>query len=397
MAIAPVSRHTLGALLIASQMALTLAILCNAVFIIHERVAITQRPSGMNEQNLFVMHNEWLRTTDDARARLETDLALVRKLPGVIDACASNTYPMNNSTSSSDVKLTSDQLHPAATAAVFEGDEHALTTLGLKLIAGRNFMSTELARQTATQDAVISAVIVSHALADKLFPRSPAVGRQIYIDGSGAVTIVGVVEALRVRWTNSTFNEDSMLWPVKLLTRNAEYMVRVQPGKLASVMAAAPAALYALDRARVLTSVRSMTDARREAYRDDRAYTGMLTTICVVMLAVTACGIVGLTSYWVNQRRRQIGIRRALGATRSAILKRFQGENLLIALAGTLVGAAASLGLNLWTVHKFEAARLPGVYVLIGMAALIALGQLAALWPAWRAAWVPPSLAARSL
>ena len=77
-----------------------------------------------------------------------------------------------------------------------------------------------------------------------------------------------------------------------------------------------------------------MTALRKEIYKDDKGLVVILGVVCAALLAVTAFGIVGLTSYWVAQRRRQIGIRRALGATRNAIIQYFQTENLLIAGAG---------------------------------------------------------------
>jgi putative ABC transport system permease protein len=163
------------------------------------------------------------------------------------------------------------------------------------------------------------------------------------------------------------------------------------------VIAAVPPVLYGVDRARILNNPEAMTQVRRDVFSVDRAFAAMLLVVSGVMLAVTACGIVGLTSYWVEQRRRQIGIRRALGATRTRVVQHFQGENLLVVLAGTLTGAALGIGLNIVVAQAFESARMPVWYVIIGVGVLLALGQLAALFPALRAAGVSPALAARSL
>jgi putative ABC transport system permease protein len=110
---------------------------------------------------------------------------------------------------------------------------------------------------------------------------------------------------------------------------------------------------------------------------------------------VTAFGIVGLTSYRVAQRRQQIGIRRALGATRSAILRHFQAENLLIAAAGALCGIVFAVVLNLWMVRSFEMVRLDCSRTIVGAVVMLLLGQIAVLWPALRAASIPPALATR--
>jgi putative ABC transport system permease protein len=113
-------------------------------------------------------------------------------------------------------------------------------------------------------------------------------------------------------------------------------------------------------------------------------------------VAVTAFGVVGLTSYWVAQRRRQIGIRRALGATRYAIVRYFQIENLMIAGAGAGLGVALALSLNLWMVTTFEMERLHAGYAIIGALFVMLLGQAAVLWPAVKAALAPPALATRA-
>jgi putative ABC transport system permease protein len=117
----------------------------------------------------------------------------------------------------------------------------------------------------------------------------------------------------------------------------------------------------------------------------------------VLLLVVTAVGIVGLTSFWVAQRRRQIGIRRAIGATRGDILRYFQAENFLIATFGIALGMLLTYGLNLLLMLHYELGHLPGYYFPIGALALWLLGQFAVLGPALRAAAVPPVVATRSV
>jgi len=190
--------------------------------------------------------------------------------------------------------------------------------------------------------------------------------------------------------------EDSIILPYRYVGDAYWYVVRVKPGAMDAAMRAAPGVLAGISRARIIEKVRSMPQARREIYRADRTLVQMLTVVCAVLLAVTAFGIVGLTSYWVSQRRRQIGIRRTLGATRMAILQYFQTENLVITIAGVLVGLALALGGNLWMVESFSTDRLPLLYLAGGVLTMLVLGQLAVLWPALRAASVPPAVATRT-
>lgn len=161
---------------------------------------------------------------------------------------------------------------------------------------------------------------------------------------------------------------------------------------------AAPA-LYKVNPMRVLDddSVRSFADIRAHAYRADVGMAILMGVICLILLAVTAAGIVGLTSFWVGQRHKQIGVRRALGARKVDILHYFQTENLLIAGGGAVVGVVLALGLNLLLMRYFAMAHLPIAYVLAGVAAVLALGQGAVFVPARRASNVPPVVATRSV
>jgi len=119
--------------------------------------------------------------------------------------------------------------------------------------------------------------------------------------------------------------------------------------------------------------------------------------ISAVLLAITAAGIVGLTSFWVGQRRKQIGVRRALGATRHDILGYFLTENLMIGLGGVIVGTVLAIGINLWMETRFEMDRMSMAYVGVGVIVLLLLGQAAVLAPALRASRVSPVEATRSV
>jgi putative ABC transport system permease protein len=205
---------------------------------------------------------------------------------------------------------------------------------------------------------------------------------------------------LQVPWVESdswatNFEGNSVLEPYHFVTGYYHYMIRTQPGQLASVLQSAEKQLYKLSRQRVIEKSVSMQEARTKAYKDDRGLAIILIAVCAALLAVTAFGIVGLTSYWVAQRRRQIGIRRALGATRNAIIRYFQTENFVIAISGAVAGVGLALSANLWMVSSFSMERLNVGYAFIGAVVVLLLGQAAVLWPAIRAASIPPALATR--
>jgi putative ABC transport system permease protein len=404
--LAATRRNKFGAILICIQMAVTIAVLCNAVFVIQQRIAWTQAPTGLDEQNIFTIKNKWIGHPDQAPlTRTKADLVALRGLAGVEDAYASNSFPLMGYGQTGYVNIEPDQRNPTANASMYFTDEHALHTLGLKLTAGRNFSAsevTDLTFTTADLSGPPIGILITQSLAKALFPHESAVGKAIYYGMPRPLTIIGIVERLQGQFARaggwgSDFRENTMIAPGRLPIPEIHYVVRTRPGQMAGVMREAQRTLLNADPLRILTDVRSFRTTRLEAYRDDRAFVLILVVVCVIMLAVTALGIVGLTSYWVTQRQRQIGIRRALGGTRLAILRYFLTENLLIAMVATVFGCALTLGFNLWAVSTFEMARLPYFYPAVGGGAILLLGQAAAFWPARRASVVSPALAARSV
>jgi putative ABC transport system permease protein len=136
---------------------------------------------------------------------------------------------------------------------------------------------------------------------------------------------------------------------------------------------------------------------RDDYYRQDRSMMWLLVAVCIALLVVTALGIVGLASFWVQQRTKQIGVRRALGATRGQILRYFQTENFLLATLGIVIGMMLAYGINQLLMGRYELPRLPALYLPIGAVVLWLLGQLAVFGPARRAAAVPPAVATRTV
>ena len=190
----------------------------------------------------------------------------------------------------------------------------------------------------------------------------------------------------------------TMVVPIRMgANKDQSYLIRTRPEDRASVMAAALAALKKVDPQRVVTTKRSFDEVRRKFFQDDRAMAGMLVGVIAALLIVTALGIVGLASFWVAQRRRTIGVRRALGATRANILHYFQTENFLLATIGIALGMVLAYGINLFMMLHYELPRLPAVYFPVGAISLWLIGQLAVLGPAMRAAAVPPVVATRSV
>ena len=392
-------RNKVGATLIALQIALTLAVLCNALFIVEQQTAMSRAPTGIaDESNTFLISNQWIGATADLAARAQTDLATLRALPQVADVTLSPWQPLGGRGMGMSVTLYPGQGRGALTT-VFPVDDHALNALGLRLIAGRNFRPEEVLIAHGFKDNYTSwgSMIVTRELARRLDSGRDVLGRTASL-GKMTATIIGVVDQLAPGQSaaNSATAENSILVPLLWADSNIFYLVRAKPGQVAAAMAAARDGLYKISRQRTIVSMQTFADARLEFYRGARGIALIMSGICAILLGVTAFGIIGLTSYWVSQRRRQIGIRRALGATALSILRYFQMENLLIAGAGSVLGVVLGLAANLWMLQRIAFARLPPAYLIAGTIVVLILGQIAVLWPALRAAAVPPAIAARS-
>ena len=398
--ISALMRSKVAMILIGLQVALTLAIVCNSLFIINQRFEHMQRPSGMNEADTFWFGSTGFGQGYDARATQLADLQLLRQLPGVVDAAPSWSVPMSGGGWSTGMNLQPKQKTSTADTALYIVDDHAVDTFGTHLVAGRNFKPEEVINATFGDSLHPPAVIVTKALADKVFPDGDALGKQVYLDEDPPTsTIVGIVDRLQQPWTTSKSIEYTTLVPAHMPFGNfTRYLVRTEPGRRDEVMKLVEQKLGESNRSRIIGKMRTIEQTRKEAYSNDRAMMIILGTVIFLLLTITALGIVGMASFWVAQRTKQIGTRRALGATRFDILRYFLTENFLITTAGLIVGGLLTYAFSLWLLaHVADAKLLPWYYVPVGFVCLWLLGQLAVLGPATRASRVPPAVATRSV
>ena len=241
-------RHKTAAALIVLQVALTCAIVCNALFLIQQRVERMGMESGLAEDELVLIQPVSLRGAVDGADRdatpdIERSLALLRSIPGVTSVAAVPQMPFGNSSNNTSVSNKPDQIQPTLNAALYMDGEDMLEAFGLRLVSGRNFSSDEYVHvdDLLQQRDAISGVIVNRAMADRLFPGEEALGRLTYGWGDDAIPIIGIVEEL-MRPNNFELGQYSMIYPIRNYHQGLNYMLRTTPERRLEVLDAAEAA-----------------------------------------------------------------------------------------------------------------------------------------------------------
>lgn len=402
--LAALKKHKIPAILIVLEIALACAVLCNAVFMIGQRIGEMNLPNAIDEQGISdirVLGTDPKLATDD----VPRNIAALRQIPGVTGAAVINTMPLTNNGWNGNVATQPQDVmerdNPNVAMYLFtSGGEQAL---GLRLLRGRFFTAEEFADSKLGDNYIPTThvTLVTQSLAERLWPGENALGKQVWVGKDYHFTVVGVIaDVLRPNQNGeglAAFHR-SMFLPISPGPGGYlnDYIVRSAPGERARVLDAAKQKLAALSPNAVIRAI-SFSDIRDKYFADTRSMMWMLVLVCVVMLAVTAFGIVGLTSFWVGQRRQQIGVRRAVGATREHIMRYFQTENFLLSSAGVAAGMILAFGINLYLMQHYQMDRMPWYYLPVSAIALWLLGQLAVLGPALRAARVPPVVAMRSV
>lgn len=396
-----VLRNSTGPLLVALQIAIALAVVVNAVFIVEQRIEKMNRPTGVDDRNLFQIYTSGFTARYKPLPALGEDLAYLRSLPGVIDATPAATVPMGNSNDSTGLYKMPSAIGPARPISIYAVDEHGLKTLGAHLIAGRNFRPDEILPPQESRNATehVTELIVTQSVARSLFPHESALGQVVYAAPGEPATIIGIMnDVIATAWASTHYGTyDVMLVPQPSVLYGNGYLVRTAPGQRDRLMRLAEQHLAASNPDRVVRWVRSLEDLRQRLYRRDLNMTIFLSIVTLLLIGVAFFGVFALATFNVSMRTKQIGTRRAVGARRGDIIQYFMVENGAITAAGVLVGCILALYGGYWLSAHYELARLDLYYLVSGVLVVWTIAQLAALHPARQAAAVPPSVATRTV
>lgn len=395
--ISALMRHKTSSVLVIIQIGVTLAIVVNATFIIKQRIDKTNRPTGMDVDNIIVAEVRGIEDDYDAVASILRDLHAIRSMAGIRSATTTNSVPLGGSGGRTGLRTVPDQAAVPVPTGSFTMTETALETLGTSLVAGRNFYPEEIVHYVPGKTGTPAVILVTKALADKLYPDGDALGKPAYWGSMESSTIIGIIGHMQSAWVDWDDTDQLYIRPGMAAYTTHRYLIRTQPGEVDRLLPLVEEKLVELDSNRVIKYVRSHRDIVDRSYQVDTLMVRTLVTVIVILVGLTSLVILGLVSYHVVQRTRQIGTRRALGATRADILRYFLTENWIITTAGALLGSVLTVAISYAMETSFELPRLDMNYLLVSILLLWCISQFAAWFPARRAATVSPAIATRSV
>ncbi|MEM9172521.1 MAG: FtsX-like permease family protein [Pseudomonadota bacterium] len=392
-------RNRTGSVLVAIQIALTLAIVVNSMFLAVERTQFIGRDSGIDENNIFVLVSVGFGTSYDHDATINEDLQTLRGLPGVIGATAGSHIPMSGSGSGTGFRASMAEDAPGASANYYVFDEGAVDALGVSILEGRAFTPEEIIASTDPQSLRMPAVsMITKALADELYPDLPsALGQRLFNNVGESSEIIGIIEHQFGAWVHWQ-NFDQVAWfPNRPDGPRTYYIVRTQPGERDRLMTESETLLADANRTRIMRNSQTLERIIARSYEGDRAMATILSLAITLLLIITGLGIVGLASFTVRQRTRQIGTRRAIGARKRDIIRYFLTENWLMTTIGLVIGSILTIAINYQLSALFDTSRLDYRYLAAGVVALWLLGLAAVAGPARRASLISPAIATRNV
>ncbi|WP_444938388.1 ABC transporter permease [Microbulbifer sp. JMSA002] len=390
-------RNKISALLIALQLGLTLAIISNTAVIIHDRIEKISRPTGIDVDNIITVGLMAIPQDYDFKETVRADMDLLRTVPGIIDASYTQHIPISQSGSSSKYFNKPNQEIGGERSNYYFVDTHFINTMDLKLVAGRNFTENEVSMDNSDESDKSAVVIITQQMANSLYPDQNPIGKPVFPGASSEpMEIIGVVERHLGAWVDWSKAGNVIFIPEIKNRRNTKYLVRTESGKRDETLKILAEKLYEQDPQRVIT-VKTLSEHVDRSYAIDNLMVKVLSVVAAMLSFIVALGIVGLTIFWINQRAKQIGVRRALGATRTNISRYFLIENSLIAATGIALGSAAALIANQYMVRDYSQPVLTLLPLTICALLVLVVSLAAALAPALRAANISPATATRSV
>jgi putative ABC transport system permease protein len=381
------------------EVALALVLVIAAGLLVRSFVAMNKVDLGFDPRGILALRVELPRARYSQDAQITAffnDLtSRLRALPGVesIGLGSSIMRAQQSSTLLVQGRPGPDPNVPNLAVPYDSVTPEFFTTLRIPLRRGRLFT-------TADGPSTPRVVVVNESLVRRFFPDEDALGKRVTYDDPGNaqarwLTIVGIVGDTR-RGGVDREPRAELYYPLAQVPERRMYALVRTSGDPLGLVRPAQAQVWAIDANQPTASVRSVEAILADAQANRRFTTLLLGLFSIVALALAAIGIYGVIAYSTAQRVQEIGIRMALGATRTNVLTSVLKEALMIGVAGLALGTAAALALTRFLSGLLfgVGARDPMTFVALPLGLLL-VAVVAALIPAARAVRVSPLVALR--
>jgi predicted permease len=331
---------------------------------------------------------------------MNRSLDVIRQTPGVLSAGATTTIPFGGDYNDSVMLAEGYVMRPGESVISplrIVATPGYLETMGISLVRGRYF------RESDNQNSPL-VVMVDERLAHRFWANRDPIGERMYEPNVGNLTktdshtrwflVIGVVHSVRLQDLSGKGNPEGAYYFPYSQDPSRTYTLAVRTaGDSSGMIDVIRAQMSGIDPELALFDVRTMLERTQLSLSSRR--TSMLLALAFGALALflAAIGIYGVLSYLIAQRRREIGIRMALGSTQSRVVKLVLGEGLVLVGIGLVIGVACAVALRtvvaneIYGVGPMDPVVMAGVAALLGVAALTACAL-----PARRAAQVDPAI-----
>jgi putative ABC transport system permease protein len=384
--------------LVVAECALTIVLLAGAGLLIKTLVRLTALDPGFNTANLVTMNvplNRPPYTTDREKpiAFYAAVLDRVRAIPGVEEAAFTYQVPFTSVGNTNGFGIEGLPAPPPGTnrdALYRSGTPAYLRMLGPQLLEGRLFDEQD---RRDTQPVVV----INETMARQFFAPGAALGRRVRISRDGVFrSVIGVVRDIRERGYETPL-KFGVYVPASQMpaTTLSDILVRTKSDPLLLTKAFQDA-IHSVDKDQPIRRIRTMDAILDASINNRRQQTLLLAAFAALALLLAVIGIYGVLAYNVSQRTKEIGLRMALGASRSSILGWVLGSGLRLVAIGLGIGLIAAIGLSrvLKTMLVGIDASDPQVYFLVALG-LLAVAAIASYIPASRASRTDPLVALR--